>query len=464
MKKKPESFPTYPEHQLIGKGLLVTACVVALWVPLLELLGMIMDLDFLAPASTALYLLLLFLAAGYALYPLSKGYSGKRLTRAILKNYFCRDQLILLAFLVWTLFACSSMSSRYNGPWFSYNKEQLLDIIIAAFVYFPLGKHFARSGAPAALKWVLPALALALTVFMGYIIYIVCQPTVLYLPNGAAAGMEASGRLDIHCNPNTTGLYAATVLGACLLAGSFSKGFLKWLWYLMCPVHFFILVLSGSRSAYIAGAVAVAGFAAALFYTRSGKKEGKTFLYAALIFAAGMVAVYYVRGPFETLYESISHFKEMQGITQSRFESVSLNGRMTIYEYSLKTIVQDGRSFFFGSSPAGVVPMLEKISGGELESVYTHNQFLEVAVATGIPGLALFLWWEIRQGIRSVKLFLLDDEGVNFAARLTPFVILLCVVANLAEATLLWYGYVEEYLLFLLCGWVLGAAGKREID
>lgn len=459
MKKKPVSLPVYPEHKIIEKALLVTACVLAVWTGLLSLLKyFVSNIAAFSPASAVLRYLLLALAAGYVIFPLFKGREGKKLTALILKEYFSADQILLLVFFLWSLFGISSMNSTYKGDWSSYNKNYTIDCMLTLLVFFPLGRRFGRKGVPAALKWVLFGLVLVLTVFMGYILYTVCKPALLILPNGFEIGMNSASRLCIHCNPNTTGMLSTTVLGVCLLGGFFSKGPARVLWFLMAPVHFFILVLSDSRSAYISGAVVLAGILACVFYSRSKKKDWKTFVIAVALFAVSGLAVMLIKKPCQALYERISHLKELKGWVGvgREVDALDSNGRTDIYKYSLQVIVADTRSFFFGNTTAGVVPMLEKISEGKLDGLYTHNQFLEVAVSTGVPGFLLFVFWEVRQAVRSVKLFIEKRDVIGAAARLVPFAMLMFVVGNLAEATLLWYGYLNGYLLFLLCGWLHG--------
>lgn len=464
MGKKADPIPVLPFHRLIGKALPPAASALVLWAGFLSFFKYLADVTALSPVTTVLRILLAALAAVYLGYPLFKGPGGQRITIQSLKGYFRLDQVLLIALFVWSIFSCISMNQTYGQDWFAYNRYDLWDSTLCLFVLYPLGRYFAKNGMPSVLRWVLFLFALALTLFAGYILVKVCEPSIITLPNGRQIGMSEEIRLSINCNSNTTGIYSALLLSGCALGAFFAKGFRKVVSILMCPIHFFILILSGSRGSYIAAAAFLAGITAAELYSRAKVKNGRTILLTIAAAAATMTAVYFARGLFDVLYESISHLREILGVggepSLGGFNLTDLSGRIVIYENSLKAMVQDARSVFMGCSPEGVIPMLEAVSGGEVSGMYTHNQFLEIGMATGFTGLILFCVWEIRQICRSITLFFSREETVTRAMRLVPFAILMSFTANLMEATLLWYGYATAYFFFLLCGWVSGTAEK----
>ena len=84
--------------------------------------------------------------------------------------------------------------------------------------------------------------------------------------------------------------------------------------------------------------------------------------------------------------------------------------------------------------------------------LYTHNQFLEIAVAHGIPGLLMFLVWLGMIARSCVKIVSGKIESMYKGMIILVGIILLLVVANLTEATLMYYCFFTEGIFFLICG------------
>jgi len=112
----------------------------------------------------------------------------------------------------------------------------------------------------------------------------------------------------------------------------------------------------------------------------------------------------------------------------------------------------DIHHFLFGVTTAGVYDTLEAFAQG-FYGVYTHNQFLEVAVSSGVPNLILYMIWLVLICKNCLRIGLSSVQNISLGERLIPIIILCLVVANLPEGRLIGHSYMPGNVFFLLCGW-----------
>ena len=136
----------------------------------------------------------------------------------------------------------------------------------------------------------------------------------------------------------------------------------------------------------------------------------------------------------------------------------TMNGRTRIWSLSLKAMVYDVQKFIFGVTPVSVISMLRTVSGGSID-VYTHNQFLEVGVALGFPGLCLFVAWTVFILRDAFRMLFVHREKLSSLVIIA--VVAALAIGNLTEATLLFYGFITGSIFFLLCGWI-SVRGEKE--
>jgi len=127
--------------------------------------------------------------------------------------------------------------------------------------------------------------------------------------------------------------------------------------------------------------------------------------------------------------------------------------RMDTWIVALKIMVLNVKRFLFGTSPVGVIPMLAYV-GQTSNGWYTHNQFLEMGVAFGVPGMLMYIGWLVLVARSCLRIGLGNSESVSTADRVLPLIVLLLVVCNLTEGMLVGNTYMPGCVFFLLSGWV----------
>lgn len=135
-----------------------------------------------------------------------------------------------------------------------------------------------------------------------------------------------------------------------------------------------------------------------------------------------------------------------------------LTGRPEVWKASVKAMFVDPpQRLLTGISPKGVFVAVFEASGG-VHKKNTHNQFLEVGLALGIPSLIVFLCflgYTIRNIIR-----LFRNRETDPALLLLPVLFAMLLLANMTEATLLFYQFPSAYVFFFVCG-LLNERGIR---
>lgn len=382
------------------------------------------------------------------------------------------EQMLLIALLVWYAVSCVAMTMMFNGNWIAMNVEPYFDVCVSALILFPLGRAMARKGVRELPKMLLQIALLLWTLAMVWVLAHVLNNAILDTPSGGQIGMTANIALSLNCHYNTTGAIESvfTMLCCCMVIWC-RRPALKALYVLAALINYVVLILSNSRTALLATAIAFAMLIGLTVYCRFRKAtvwrrillSVASAVIVLLIFMALRTLVFY-------LHESITHLRALLG--QSSGESArtsgarsltdsttrTINGRTDIWLIALKAMVYDVQKFIFGVTPVSVVSMLRTVSDGAID-VYTHNEFLEVGMALGFPGLCLFVAWTICILRDAFRMLFVRKE------RISSLVIIAVVVAlaigNLTEATLLFYGFITGSIFFLLCGWI-SARGEKE--
>ena len=383
--------------------------------------------------------------------------------KLFLKGLFRPETVLLSALYIWNIFCVFSADKTYKANFWQLNDTALFELFACFFVLF-IFAYVLTKNAEKALDILFMVVAAVMTGLMIWVLWTVCKPSVIFLPGGGQIGMTSEARLSINCHPNTVGAYAEVILMMCLYLAVKRKCIIRILSLLALPVHYVTIILSDSRTCMITTAFTVGAVIAKLVFDATKEKDTwKRILFSFLAFGACFAVLMALRQPVRIGYESISHFTLLAtggsghgGITETavntgRTMEITTNGRTDIWAAAINSAFSDSRHIFFGVTPVGVVSEINKWMGANY-NFYTHNQFLEVLVSNGIPGLLLYTAWLVLIAKKCIKTIVLRNSKTQKGLVVIGGMIMMLVIANLLEATLLYYRYFTAGLFFLLCG------------
>lgn len=362
------------------------------------------------------------------------------------------DQGLLFIYLAWFVVSCLIMTVIHHGDWVNYNNGVLLDTLICVGICYPVGRALAKGEGWKVFLGISHGLLLAWAVIMIITLIAVFQGNALYLPNGKTFRMQ-EGSLLLSCNRNTTGLWSLVFfVGSVCMIIHCKRALWKAIYVVSSVINYFILALSASRTSQLSAAMAIFGMVGITLWLKlpSGIKSFKRFLIAGCAGMLSAVIIWYMRSPvfwllrLNTGGEQIAEARDFMN-TGLPF----LGGREDVWAYFLKGWTSSIQIFLTGVTPASCTSLISEMSNGEL-SMYTHNQFLEIGVDTGLIGLGIFGFWFARVIIQCWKLYFKEK---NKTYRLfIPLFIAVLMAGNMLEATLLFYRFMTAYIFFVLCG------------
>ena len=134
----------------------------------------------------------------------------------------------------------------------------------------------------------------------------------------------------------------------------------------------------------------------------------------------------------------------------------SLGGRKKIWLTVIRGAAKDRHILLHGTSMANTSDWVATVFG---KAFRTHNQFLELLVAEGLPALLLFLLWLCWLAGKSISLGLAPDAGPEWVL---PLCLLLLIVHNMVEMMLVARPHVVCGFFYLIAGYTAGLVPKEK--
>ena len=411
--------------------------------------------EFIFPMYIADYILLGLTAAGWILH------FAQRETRTRPKPIM----IILIAFMIWLVISCVVMTIRYDNDWVSYNFAPSasspvspgLNAAVSLLFVFPLGIALAKEKEkPKVTSVLIHAFLLIWTAWITIVLITVFTGNTLHTTSGGTIGM-VNNKLRLNGHYNIAGSWEMTFfLLCCFMAIQSKSRAWKCIYIAATLIHFVALMLTNSRASIYAawpGFVAMMGIVA---FLKTYKLKTQRRLLWALAAAALAAAAYYVlRNGVYALYGACSHREDISARRFFDYDGNTLfTTRETIWKYTIKGLFSDPYITIFGVTPKSTRELFVQASNGTLSDSYTHNQFLEIAAAIGLPGLALFLSWGGFIARDTWRMYFTEKRWTILLCLPVIFVALLA--ANMMEAHLLFCEHMNGYIFFLLGGMIYG--------
>ncbi len=382
--------------------------------------------------------------------------------------------IILIGCLVWLLVSCVVLTVKWDNDWVGYNFIPTMssptapgfNAAVTILFVFPLGIALIREKDNSILKLgkaLMHGFLLGWTVWIAVVLFTVMQGGTLQSSGGGNIGMM-NGTLEMNCNQNITGSWEMTFfLLCCFMALWCKKVPWKCVYGLAAVLHYFALILSDSRASIFAalpGFMALAGIA--VFLKLKKKKTLHRILWALLSALIAGVAFFYLRRAVFAIYHAC--LGQQSGYTGTEFLSGSgayhLSGREEVWEASVKGIFSNAYTMIFGVTPKSTGDLIAQASDGAVVVSYTHNEFLEIAAAMGLPGLAIFLVW-LGIAVRDTwRMYFVRKEWTLMMC--LPVVFAALLAANMMEAHLIFCEHLNGYVFFLVGGMIYGNGKARK--
>jgi len=406
------------------------------------------------------YALVLLFAAAFLLAVLSQYRQHSSLGGLISSfsgNILNRYTLGLV--LLFGVFCISAILTNFTNPGsLVANRGCLYEAGISFFVIFPLGHWFALREDKRLLHGMIDLLTAAFTVFLALSFLSLFGENDFISISGVSIW---DGRLYLKTHPNVTGMVCCMLIMSGMYRFLVGGKWVKVLYGLAIILLFTALILTDSRASLVAFIAGVGSFTVLCVLKRiKGKHSLKNVLFICIA-AVFAVLLFLLMRNFNRLADA--------GFRTRGFLNDPLgagSGRLELWWTILHDILPNHRDILLhGCSPYEIVDTLASLAGTVDKIGYainTHNQFLEVAMAYGVPAMAAFLLWLLMLAKCSWKIGTASFQTTSLAERLLPLLLLVLIVNNMFETKLLFYRYVAGCVFFFIAGHVCGTYQRQQ--
>ena len=381
----------------------------------------------------------------------------------------CTGFYLAAAWCVWSYIAFFlAMREGWGGLY--HNARYLFYLTASLIVLFPLGYFLGREDRTALLHLIFDLCLLCLFIYLSYSFFRFLRGDLTFRAFFRRKFRFKPARVVFGLNPNLVGGYCAFFL----VFAIYRMGTLKKLWQKVLLVLALLpltadFIMTESRSAIIASAIAVCFFIGTALYRRGKGKGIVTVLVSLLIFllsAALFIWAYYVlRKQLNTMRKlEIYNYTEWiyKGTERTReffsAKTADLTGRRRLWAAVITGVFGNRHLLLHGCTQSSTATAVSSFAG---MSFNTHNQILEVLLAYGLPAAILFLLWLFWVAGKSLSLSLTPAEKGDRRSAL-PLSLLLLITINMAETMLVGRGHFVGGFFFLIAGYAAGMAPSKK--
>ena len=224
----------------------------------------------------------------------------------LIRRMCCFEQVMLILVLLWYILGCAVRSRLDAEPLFKFNDNRLFMFTMTVFAFYPFMTLMGREYAKRIFEGMVHFTMAIYTVFCAWCVWKYYRVEFLTFPSGLRLQNYREGvSMMIGGNINITAAAAVVMLGLCMYMILTQKRAVKILYILAAIVHLMVMILTNSRTSYLAFLcmVVAAGF---LFTWDSLQKSNYFVRFAAGLIVAALCAgaVYAARG---SLIKMFSH-------------------------------------------------------------------------------------------------------------------------------------------------------------
>lgn len=136
-----------------------------------------------------------------------------------------------------------------------------------------------------------------------------------------------------------------------------------------------------------------------------------------------------------------------------------MGGRMPVWRASVSALRDHPSVWVHGVAFGEVIPLVQPyVQGTEFYYPHTDNAYLNVLLATGVPGMLLWLLFIGVLARFGGRLFLDTKENTTLDMRFLPAIVLACVVVAAQESFFVDSDSMQNRLFFLISGYMMWQA------
>ena len=224
----------------------------------------------------------------------------------LIRRMCCFEQVMLILVLLWYILGCAVRSRLDSEPLFKFNDNRLFMFTMTTFAFYPFMTLMGREYAKRIFEGMVHFTMAIYTVFCAWCVWKYYRVEFFTFPSGLRLQNYREGvSMMIGGNINITAAAAVVMLGLCMYMILTQKTAVKILYVFAAIVHLMVMILTNSRTSYLAFLcmVVAAGF---LFTWDSLQKSNYFVRFAAGLIVAALCAgaVYAARG---SLIKMFSH-------------------------------------------------------------------------------------------------------------------------------------------------------------
>lgn len=403
---------------------------------------------------------------------------------AFVKSMCSFEQIMLVIIMLWYLLGCAVRSRLDGYPLFSYNDNRLFMFTMTVFLFFPFVNLMGKRGGrviDGMIHFTIPAYS----IFCAWCIVKFYRVELIYFPSGLKLTLWRKGvSMTIGGNINITAAASVILFGLCLYM-ILTKNLVVCIIYIpVAAVQFMTVILTGSRTSFLALLFVSMGTAVLLTWDVLRDKKmilriAGTTLAAVLCLVAVLVVQNVLFKMFEHVYPESTKYdvriedpviteeavpaataraaehaipKTAASPAKHTFHAVlreedpeiedgprkmnDLSSRTSIWKCAVKIMLADPDNFFFGVSPCFIKSRLQQATGLGDDITHAHNGLLQVGVGLGFPAMLAYLLFEASIVIRCLRIIFGKRDGLFCNCWIIPVVILGILVIELVEAML----------------------------
>lgn len=224
----------------------------------------------------------------------------------LIRRMCCFEQIMLILVLLWYILGCAVRSRLDAEPLFKFNDNRLFMFTMTVFAFYPFMTLMGRERAKRIFEGMIHFTMAIYTVFCAWCVWKYYRVEFLTFPSGLRLQNYREGvSMMIGGNINITAAAAVVMMGLCMYMILTQKTVIRILYIPAAIVHLMVMILTNSRTSYLAFLcmVVAAGF---LLTWDTLQKSNYLVRFAAGLIAAALCAgaVYAARG---SLIKMFSH-------------------------------------------------------------------------------------------------------------------------------------------------------------